>query len=357
MALTTGHDCECAIGVIDDLLVGAGLGALVKRSQLDPLNGRDFVVLVERMARTLWRIAEPNETAAKSKALTELDLDWKALTVPQRNAAIEAAGRAMQATATGILPRLDLAFEAESVKITRGTKFRAVRRWELGIEQSLSTTDERIADAIRSSTTNYVTDAYGRRNEAFSEMAREVVARGVSQGLDRNAIGQQLHEKMGGSDLARGKPYFTTVAAQFMARGRGDTLISTFSEARIAKFQWLSVMDERTTLPCRMLNGRVFSTSYAMATVERSIQLTRPEDISEARPMLQEGRDDEGQYVYYEKNGSEHIVGRVVRSGVGNKDDAGEWSNVSPISALEGAGAATPPAHFRCRSTIIPYLL
>ncbi len=347
--------CEHGLAACDEVLVAAGLGDIVKAKALDPLKPKDFVTLCERFARTLWRLADPDETRATNAALKTLDLDWGALTLAQRDRALDAAKVAMQAAQAGVLPRLDLEFEARAVKIAEGTRLTAQRRWKLDIEPELSTFDETVAEFVRKSNLMFVTDEFGRRSDGFTDRAREIVAKGLEDGLDRNAIGADLKAALGPeATLGKRRGYWTTVSAAFAGRARSATLVSSFADAKIKTYRIQAMMDERTSACCRLLNGRTFVVKDARQQLAETVALTDPDDIKAAMPWIQEGTDDDGQAIMYvkQRDGSRLTVAEIAKPAFG-RDEVGTYRNAMSNADLVAAGIQAPPYHGRCRTTLL----
>lgn len=353
------HDaelCECGIIAIDEILAHAGKGRIEKK-QLDPLNSRDFVVLVERFARTLARLSDPDTTRATNRALTLLDVNWGALTITQRQAAFDAAHLAMLGLQRGVPPKFEQTFQAQSVKVTKGTRFTANRFFKLGLEGSFSETDERIAEFVKTSNLMFVTDEFGRRAEGFTEKAQKIVAKGLEEGLDRNAIGKDLGNALGPpSQLKKNRDYWTVLGAAFMGRARSFTLTASFTEAGIITYRFHAVMDERTTIPCRMMHDTVWKVADAQRGMDEAMERKEPADIKAALPWVQEGTDEDGNKILYIKDaqGKRQTVAEIIRPGSG-KDDRGEYRKVMSDPQMAASGIITPPLHGRCRSTMLVY--
>lgn len=235
---------EQAIGAAELLL--RNVYRLNVTKGLDPLDPRQFLVIIERLTQRLYGATRSTEQAALKAALRELDVDWPALSAAGRDRAVAASKIALDAARRGALPHVRATFEAQASRIVNDTRQAARRRFAFDIDATLSRTDERIAEHLRKSQTAFVTDAYGRRVEAFGEQARQTIARGLEQGLDRTAIAQDLARMTGAAALNRGESYWRLVSAAFANRARVGTQVAAFAEARVDRFKFIAVMDERT---------------------------------------------------------------------------------------------------------------
>jgi hypothetical protein len=234
------------------------------------------------------------------------------------------------------------------------SKAASVRRFKLDIEATLSRTDEKIAQHVVKSQTAFVTDAYGVRSVAWSERARATVARGMNEGLGRADIAASLARMPGAAQLARGAPYWRIVSAAFMNRARIGTQVAAFSQARVDRYKFIAVMDERTSETCRLLDGTIWSVPRAMATLDASMKAAAPEDIRVTQPWIHSGKDDKGQQILYytQADGSRRVVADVLKPGLGQRDVRGQYNLRMNPREMESGGIQLPPLHELCRSTV-----
>jgi SPP1 gp7 family putative phage head morphogenesis protein len=229
-----------------------------------------------------------------------------------------------------------------------------VRRLGLRVSADLSSTDERIAQFVRESQGNFVRDEYGRRREAFSQRAKEIVASGVERGLGRDDIVGDLVKTMGAEAFDRSRDYWEVVSMVFTNRARNATQLSTFEEAGIETYRFEAILDEVTSEICRFMHGRVFTVSKATDRFKRVERARDPERIRDLQPFVQVGADGEGNEVlFYERGGRRRAVAQVDEPAVGEADAIGRYSGTLNNQQLEAAGVTVPPLHGRCRSTIV----
>ena len=105
---------------------------------------------------------------------------------------------------------------------------------------------------------------------------------------------------------------------------------------------------------CRFLHGKTFSVGDAVRRFERIESLEQPEDIKTEQPWVRESRDPEtGRTVLYVNKGSRRVpITEVVRSGLGAKDDTGEFRRSTGDQALMDLGVSFPPYHGLCRTSM-----
>lgn len=322
---------------------------------LDPLDARDFLVIVRRIARALGGASRDAEADALRSALEELDVDWPSLSPAARDEVLRASRQALNGVAEQVLPRVDQVFEVEAKGLVAHTRRAAVRRFELHLGADTSRTDERIAKFVRESQGNFIKDEYGRRSEAFSQRARDVVASGLERGLGRDDVAEELSRELGQALGSRGQSYWDTVSMSFANRGRTYTQLAAFDEADVQHFRFEAVLDSVTSEVCRFMHGRVFSVERAMKRFYDVERARAPERIQDLQPWVRVGADDEGgQVLFYERGGRRRMVAHVDESMVGESDEVGSYSRELSSEQLEAAGVSVPPLHGRCRSTIVP---
>ena len=293
------------------------LGRADVAKALDPLNASDFLVIVDRLSRELQGVTGPAEAAAMKSAIERLDVDWRNLSPAGRSAVVRAAKQALTAVPNRVLPRLDHTFEARANGLMRESRKATVRRFGLHIGTSLSETDERIARFVRESQANFIRDEYGRRQEAFSERARQIVARGLERGLGSEEIAGELVSSLPAEGLLRSRNYWDVVSMAFANRARSSAQVSAFDEAGIERFRFDAILDAVTSRVCRFMHGRVFSVKRALDRMRQVEKLRDPERIRELQPFVQIGAAPEGhQILFYEQGGRRHAIAQVDASNV-----------------------------------------
>jgi len=340
-----------AINAADELL--RDVYRLDVAKALDPLDPRDFLVIVQRLGRALSGVAREAEAGALRRALAELDVDWPNITERARDHIIRSARHALQSAQAHVLPQVDQIFEVEAKHVASGSRRGSIRRFGLRIGADLSRTDERIARFVRESEGNFIRDAYGRRHEEFSRRARDIVASGQERGLGRDDIVGELAQQLT-AVTNRSTSYWETVATSFANRGRTYTQLAAFDEAGVARFRFDSILDQQTSTVCRFMHGRVFSVARAVQRFNDVEAAGEPERITELQPWVQVGADPDGnQILFYKRAGRRHLVAQVDESAVGHSDKVGRYSRALGAGQLEAAGIAAPPLHGRCRSTLV----
>lgn len=348
--LITLHDGIEAAEEIASQLLGFSV-----RKAIDPLTPAGFILIGETVAERLAKATEGAELEVIADVLETLDLDWQELSEDAIEAAMKAVQKAIADTYIArVVPTVSSVLIEEGTKFMRLVRLATIASQNFTITPSLSQRDLKAEEQIRNSHLNYIRDAAGVRSEMLSRRARELVTRGVSQGLGTDTIGKELGEQLS-EDIPRPDSYWRTVADAFVGRGRAASQIGALEDAEIDTYEIVAVLDEVTTDICRFMDGKVFQVSAARGVLDSIEDLDDPEDVKYAQPWVRVGKDgDGGKRLYVPRSdGSTETIAKIERSGVGAKDDRGTYSSAKSDADLVSLGIPVPPFHGRCRTTIV----
>ena len=307
------------------------------------------------LSARLRQATGPADAKAVRDAIAVLDVDWRATTAEQRRLLI-AQSMAAAMKATKELPNaIGIQFSRSAQSVVAATRADTRRRQGLAVSADFNALDHRIVGHVVRSQGNFVRDEYGRRIEDFGAQARGIVADGLSQGLGRDAISESLQQAASRVFINRAPAYWDVVASAFIGQGRSFAQMSSYAEAGITTYVVEAILDEVTTPICRFLHGKTFSVKDALARFEQVEQLENPEDIKRVLPWVRQGVDTESGWSVLYVNGTDGRVpvAEVSSSGVGCRDDRGEFRAMSSDSVLAGAGIGFPPYHGLCRTTTL----
>jgi len=338
----------------DAILLGDRGARLRKAMDLSTPGGFDQAVA--GMAAELRGAVSATDEAAVRAAVHVLDVDWHQTTAAQRRRlvaeALEAAGRR-----TGTVVRaVATPFGEAAEEVVTATRAGVRGQQGLRIAADFNALDQRITRHLVKTQANFVRDDYGRRLDTLGEEARRIVAEGLEAGLGREDIAADLQRAAEHAIVTRPAFYWEVVAGAFIANGRSLAQVSAFAEAGIQRYVIEAVLDEVTTETCRFLHGKVFSVGDAIKRFERIEEMDRPEDIKAAQPWVRQALDPEtGQSVLFvERDGTRTPIAEVSRSGLGSKDDVGEFAHGRTERELMDLGVSFPPFHGLCRTTLLP---
>lgn len=325
------------------------------RKAFDLSTGRGFDQAASELADRLGDATAALDAAVVRQAVQGLDIDWKATTAAGRRRLLsEAASRAGVASARVVGP-LQQTLGPAALEVVEAARA-DVRRQGLRIGADFNAVDGRIVRYLQTSETGFVTDEYGRRARAFSRRARAIVASGLAEGLGNADISEALRREATGVLGGRSGAYWEMVAASFVGRGRSFGQLSGYAEAGVDQYRIEAVLDEATTEVCRFLHGKVFSVRRGLDLFQRAEN--RPESIKSVAPWVRVASDprSERTMLVAGSGDSRTPIAEVIRSGVGTRDDLGEFRRPPGGRELADLGLGPPPFHGLCRSTCLAVL-
>jgi len=150
--------------------------------------------------------------------------------------------------------------------------------------------------------------------------------------------------------------YWATTAGAFVSHSRSWSQMAGYASAGVDRYLVLSVLDERTTEFCRMIDGRTFEVPAARAQFRREERATPGDALKRVAPWVRERRGEDGRTELYARGTT---IARVDQPGYGTTQPGsylpprGASSIMSP-GAMQGLGLSFPPYHGLCRTTTIP---
>lgn len=325
------------------------------KKALNPNDPQDFIKIVAALTKATKGLAQAAEAKALKQALEALDVDWKSMKADAKAKVVAAAKQALNPTAV-VLPKIKEHFEANAIALGKTTKGETVKQFGFSVDVDLTKVEQETLWHVALSHANYVTDEYGKRSDAFGLKAKEIIARGLENGMGRKELAATLKEQLSAQQFNRSEAYWSVVAGAFANRARVYTNLSTYEEAGVETFEIDAVLDERTSDICRLMHGKRFTVSAAKSTFSAGDK--GDQDVKVSQPWMSIGRDDEGgQYIYYRnKDGDRKRVANIAESGMGKVGERGTFANEMSARAMGKAGLTTPPFHGNCRTTVNPVL-
>lgn len=337
---------------LDDLL---GLVALdvVRKGPMDLSTRAGFDRAAGRLSRELGRRTGKVDADMVRASIGVLDVDWGATTAEQRARLVSRASAAAKKAATPVVEEIRAPFDEHAEEVVRGTKLETKNRQKLAITATFTNQDRKVVTHCTKFQCNFVRDEYGRRVEGFSAKAREVVASGLDQGLGSDDIAENLQAAAKAAFIQKSPNYWDVVASAFTGHSRSYSQMSSYTEAGIERYQIVAVLDEQTTPQCRYLDRKTFSVGKALSRFEQMSETEDPEDVRKINPWIRMGMVDGKPSLWVPHGEGKSVIAEIVRSGVGNRDDAGEYLARMSDSRLDLVGIGPPPYHGYCRSTTI----
>lgn len=236
---------------------------------------------------------------------------------------------------------------AQAREFTRGTFLPK-------IGSSITSGDKLAMKALAEMPGFFIRDHLGNVSKGLTKRGREIVMAGKRDSIGYREIGKELRDQLPGMWAKYGNNYANVVANAGVQRARAFAEISSYVEAGIEYAELVAVIDQRTTDCCRFLNGQHISVSNVTEILNRTLEITNPEDIRKVTPWVNNRRNpDTGQMQLVTRNGV--VLADILRSGYGKIDDRGQFAarKMGDQLAID-ASIGPPPYHGRCRTTMNP---
>lgn len=332
----------------EGLLQLAGYQSIAKVE--NPIRRRTFDRIVARISTELADAAYDLDVGFIDRLLSALDVDFQELTAGELGS-VFARARAALPDPARYVPRIVPLLGAELEGIALASRGAAVsgQRGAGG----LSAADREVLAHLQGAQGFYIQNAMTARNARIETRIAAVIDRAARLGMSRAEVRAALEEVVGEARILREQAtYFDIVAGDVSAQARTLGMLTRYRDAGISFYIWESILDEVTSDQCRFLHGTVFRVDAGMQTLAQMASTI--DGAKEAAPWLRVGRNADGEKVLYTKSMSHRReIATVVRSGVGIKDDVGEFRTSYDADALSAVGICLPPAHANCRSTIV----
>lgn len=211
------------------------------------------------------------------------------------------------------------------------------------VKADFASTDQMTVEALARLHLISANDHYSNNHKAFiSEMIRSnVIERGLPKREAGQALREQLASRLGGFDVSvpetirsqgqrAAAAYFNGLSSTTVTRARNFGQINLMDEVGVAQVVWSSVIDNRTSEICLLMHGRVFTLDLVKAQQNKILEQTSADAVKELFP--------------WRKDLSEFSLKPGER-----------LSSYETSQLLAASGVPiVPPAHFRCRSELIP---
>jgi SPP1 gp7 family putative phage head morphogenesis protein len=336
-----------------------------ERHPLDAAEQEDAAIaaLADRLAaiRAEWSEAE---LRAFWRRLEQED--WATATASQREAAWAAALAAFaQADVRALSAPWRAAITADAGAWAAATRAQIQAALFPTIDAALSQVDAAAVDAVGSQAGLFVRDQLGIESASMTRKGREIVERGLRDGLGREAIAEDLRNELPAMWDKGGEIYSRVVASNAMVRSRSISQASAYRDAGIERYEIMAVMDERTTVVCQGLNGQIISVSAGSKINERAARAKNVDELKESNPFIRDRyiKDENGERIRVLQTEAGVTIASVTSLGWHNVPQLDQYiESVSIDMELTGdqlpndASIGFPPYHHGCRTTTVPAL-
>ncbi len=340
--------------VVDDALWTIGFHDVAKARSPSPLTRAGFDALVLRVLQAVQRATRADHDEAIRAAIRLLQKDWGRMTADQQTEAFRAALAAYLEISLGSVDRAISAFGQHATTIVASTRSATATQFGLPLNDTFNALDEEVVRHLVNSQALFIRTSTGAIAQSLSRLARNVVASGLRDGLDRADIGELLAKEFRGSANARTQHYYEMVASVFVGRARTYATLRSFEAAEITKYESRAVLDEVTCPACRFMHGRGFEVRRALDQYGLVAQ-SPAESVADLQPFLRTMRGEGGQRVVgvVTATGTTAIA-QIVDGGVGRVDARGSFRPLVGDDTIARLGCNCAPFHPFCRCLKVP---
>lgn len=199
--------------------------------------------------------------------------------------------------------------------------------------------DQQVVDMLNNNHKILINEGVEGGIANFQTKARNVLTDALERNLPQSEVAASLKEAVG--TTVGNENYWNVVGSSWVNRSRNWSNLETFSSAGIKNYQILAIIDERTSVICRGLDGKTFAVANQISILEKASQSTDLDQFKKDVPWLRSFTDEKGR----------EVVGIKTKRGFTNVTINGKLQGKS--SVLQKKGFAMPPFHGLCRTTVI----
>jgi SPP1 gp7 family putative phage head morphogenesis protein len=299
------------------------------------LSDDGFLRSIFRASRRLVQnaVATVDSRRFVERLRASTDVDWRGAPAKDRDRAVEETAKLLRGVPSEIMPGARVVLDETAGKVVKETRKELGKKHkELRVDAVFQQRDERAIEALGSSSAVFFMPEYERRARGFRSRAQKIIAAGLEAGYGRREIAADLRAEF--RETAIAETYWETAASVHVSRARSFSSAATYAEAGVESYRWVAIKDSRTTPLCAALDGMVFTVKGALDAFDR---LEDAEDLEDVKRRLSP-------------------FGRVLSDGQIELSSGELLDPDATAEDFEAAGIHMPPAHHRCRSTVVPEL-
>ena len=167
-----------------------------------------------------------------------------------------------------------------------------------GTGAAFNVMDERAIAWVKENSMYWVGQHY---NTAQSKKIGEIAAKVLEEGMDRNAAALYLRKNLG-KQFKRSASYWDLLSNHVVTRSREFGRTAAYQKAEINYIRISAVIDHRTSLICKNLNGKIVPTSWNVKLRDKLINSKNPKDVKKIAPWMTD------------KQVEQKIVGKKVKN-------------------------------------------
>jgi SPP1 gp7 family putative phage head morphogenesis protein len=154
----------------------------------------------------------------------------------------------------------------------------------LGTGAAFNVIDERAIAWAEKNSMYWIGEYYGTMQ---SKQIGGIAANVLKRGMDRNAAALFLLKELG-KQFKRSHSYWDLLSNHVVTRSREFGRTSAYQKAEIKYLRISAVIDHRTSLICRSLNGKIIPVSWNIALRDKLINSKNPEDVKKISPWMKD---------------------------------------------------------------------
>lgn len=349
-------EAEAALDVLDWVAVLTGTAGLRKADE-DPLTDEGLDAYVDEVVRQMSRASAGAVASLKEVVAAALAADWVALTTAQREAVLERARARIEPTLRPVATAVARSMVADLRDVVERTTVSTKQRHSLTLPKDMfEARDDRAIAYLQRTAQIYMRDRFGAFvGRSVIAKARAALVETMQQGLSSREASRTIARAAGLATDTASERYFELVADAALMRARTWSQLRAFEAAGIRRYEFVAVMDDRTSNICRAMDGQTFDVRAAIDRFERGELANDLGELRRGAPFGHERRNENGGLTIYAHRGFDRVaIAHVHRSGVGHHGDHGDIEMLLDEAALLELGFCTPPLHPRCRSALVP---
>ena len=313
---------------------------------LNPLDHDDFVVLCDRLSRSLVKFVRPHETATIDEVLQDLDVDWASMSAVSQAQVIETAKHRLLGLPALLVSGLIVLLTHRIGVLVEASRHRVVDQYNLAIPRTPGHADIQAASTLVSLQGLFMMAEYQRRADGLGQQITSEVADALAAGASRSDITSKVSDSVKRSQKARSDLYWAIMATAALGYARSAVQIGAFDEAGVETYEFVSDLCVNVSDICRYLHGKRFSVAKAVERLRQAEATGDPDSFKMAHPWVSSGTSDDGKDIlFYRDRGRKVTVAEI--------DADGGFGAGMDTAQLEAAGLTIPPLHGNCHSSIV----
>jgi SPP1 gp7 family putative phage head morphogenesis protein len=310
---------------------------------VDVYDDADLRAIAHRLSGQLRGVERSLMEPRIVEMLGRLDVNWDALSASEIDRVWKRANQYMRGMAIGdVLPQWEGKVAGTMTIVSRATRQRIRDEYLPRVGVGLQREETAALNRVSTQQGWFLRDRSGHISDRLTQQGRRIVAEGLQQGLGRNAIGRELRNQLPELATKWGRNYANVVAANAVSRARSFAEITSYREAGIMAFEAQAVLDERTTEYCRFIDGQIVDVQGAYDLMQQAANVRNPEDIYRASPFMTTVQTRTGPEI---RTTTGTRLAQVIRSGVGNVNDRGQFKAIRMGRGLPAVKIGMPPYH------------